>query len=455
MRGSHTIFPFLGLAACWAPAAARAQSTPPIDPASLQIIIEQNRALQEQVKAQQKTIEALHTEMEKIRQTTERQDRELQRLAEQRTETAASEGPIPVETAREHEVRIGGQAGLAYFSSGTDGQFPKGEFRVDDTTVTIEAPVAKDIYFFSEVKLFQRETSTANFQFGELYVDFERLGTPWGRPDSLNVRAGSINTPFGEEYLMRGPADNALVSHSLSDIWGPDEGLEVYGAVGRWSYAAAVQNGGISQIHDFHSSKAVAARLSWDPLGWLHLSASAMRTGKLSTGSATTLTGDGLSSIWFANGFFRALGPASRTTNFWANLYEGDVMTKWKTGRISAALGEVQFHDNDPLVDNSRKIHYGYVEVVQSLNEQLYGATRYSEINAPGGYPLAGQGNMGEYFFSPKSTEQLRRFSFGFGYRVGPPLVLKLEYSWEWGHTTLGESRDEENFLGAEVGLRF
>jgi len=455
MRGSDTIIPFLVLGACLAPASARAQSTPASEPASLQVIIEQNRLLQEQVKSQQKTIDTLNTQMEQLRQASERQDRELHRLAEQRPEAAPDEKPIPVEASRDHEVRIGGQAGLGYFQSGTDGQFPKGEFRVDDTTITVEAPVWKDVYFFSEVKIFQRETSTANFQFGELYVDFERLGTPFGHPDALNVRVGSVNTPFGEEYLVRGPADNALISHSLSDIWGPDEGMEVYGTVGRWSYAAAVQNGGISQIHDFHSSKAFAVRLGWDPTGWLHLSGSAMRTGKLAMGSSTSLTGDGLSSIWFANGFFRALGPASRTTNFWANLYEADAVAKWKTGKIAAAYGQVHFDDNDTLVDNSRKMTYGYVEVVQSLNDQLYGATRYSAVNAPGGYPLAGQGNMGEYFFSPKLTDELQRFSFGLGYRFGPPLVLKLEYSWEWGHTLAGESRDDENFFGAEVGLRF
>ncbi len=444
-----------GLVACLAPGVARAQTTPANDAASLQAVIEQNRLLQEQVKAQQKTIDALNAQMEQIRQASERQDRELQRLAEQRVEPAPAERSIPVETSRDHEVRVGGQAGFVYFQSGSNGQYPKGEFRVDDTNITVEAPVWKDVYFYSEVKVFQRETSTANFQFGELYVDFERLGTPWGRPDSLNVRAGSVNTPFGEEYLVRGPVDNPLVSHSLSDIWGPDEGVEVYGSLGQWSYVAAVQNGGISQIHDYHSSKSFAARLGWDPAAWLHLSASAMRTGKLSMGSAAAGTGDGLSSIWFANGFFRALGPAPRTTNFWANLYEADAVAKWKTGKVSAALGQVQFDDNDPLVDNSRKLHYGYVEVVQSATDELYGAARYSEINAPGGFPLVGQGNMGEYLFSPKLTEELRRFSLGFGYRFGPPLVMKLEYSWEWGRTTLGESRDQEDFFGAEVGVRF
>jgi uncharacterized coiled-coil protein SlyX len=436
-----------------APAVALAQTAVPADPV-LQQIIEQNRQLQEQVKAQQKTIDALNARMDEIRQATERQQRELQSLQE-RTEPAPAERAVPVESSRDHEVRIGGEAGLGFFSSGSEGQFPHSEFRVDDTTVTVEAPVWKNVYFFSELKLLTRESSTGNFQFGELYVEFEGLGAPWGSPDALNLRAGSINIPFGEEYQLRGPVENPLISHSLSDIWGPDEGVELYGKLGSLSYAVAVQNGGISQLHDYNSDKSFAGRVGWDPLNWLHLSASAMRTGNLTTLSPVTSTGDSLSALWFANGFFRALGPASRTVNFWADLYEADAVARWPQGHVSAALGEVRFDDSDPLVNDSRRMRYGYLEGVQSLTAQLYAAARYSGINAPGGYPLSGLGSMGEYFFRPSLTDELRRFSVGFGYRFGPPLVLKLEYSWEWGHMLNGDSRDNENFFGAEIGLKF
>ena len=91
----------------------------------------------------------------------------------------------------------------------------------------------------------------------------------------------------------------------------------------------------------------------------------------------------------------------------------------------------------------------------RTFTEALYGAARYSAINAPEGYPIAGQGEIGDYFFGPERTVALRRFTLGFGYRLGPPLVLKLEYSWEWGRMTNGESRDHEDFFGAEIGLKF
>ena len=41
-----------------------------------------------------------------------------------------------------------------------------------------------------------------------------------------------MNLPFGEEYQVRNAIDNPLVTHSLSDVWGIDEGVQVYGTLG-------------------------------------------------------------------------------------------------------------------------------------------------------------------------------------------------------------------------------
>src|SRR5206468_8015250 len=102
-------------------------------------------------------------------------------------------------------------------------------------------------------KLLTREANAESFQLGELYVDFENVSGAWGARGLLGLRAGRINIPFGEEYLVRGPVANPLVSHSLSDIWGVDEGLEAYGRVGPLHYVAAIQNGGTSRLHDFNA----------------------------------------------------------------------------------------------------------------------------------------------------------------------------------------------------------
>ncbi len=411
----------------------------------VQELIEQNRRLQEQVRTQQQTIDALTVKVGELQKTSERHDRELRGTAG----ADATAPALPRAASREHEVRIAAETGVAFFNTGSAGQFPKAEFRVDDPVITLESPVAKNVYFFGELKLQTRETNSENFALGELYVDFENVSGLWGQPGWLNLRAGRLNIPFGEEYLVRTPVANPLISHSLSDIWGVDEGVEFYGRVGPAQYVLAVQNGGESQLHDFNADKAVAGRVSWEPFRWLHVSGSALRTGRLAT------VADSLSEVWFANGFFRALGPASRTSTFWANLYQADARARWATGHVAVALGRGRFDDSDPLLDNSRRLRFGSVEVVQTIAGGLYGAARFSKISVPGGYPLAGWGSLGAFFFRPTLTDRLRRTSLGLGYRFGPPLVLKVEYTSESGRTTFGVKREDEDFFGTELGVKF
>lgn len=429
--------------------ALAAAPTRAAEPTSSEVreLVEQNRRLQEQVRAQQKTIEEMSARMADVLKASERHDRELRNLQD-RVESGPASAATPV-ARRDQEVRISAEAGLAFFSTGSEGQFPKSEFRVDDPVITVEAPVAKNVYLFTELKLLMRETNADNFQLGELYVDFEDVSAAWGRPGLLGVRAGRINTPFGEEYQVRGPFANPLISHSLSDVWGCDEGVEVYGRIGPLRYAAAIQNGGVSRLRDFNADKAMVARVSWEPAQWLHVSGSALRTGELAT------VADNLSDLWFANAFFRALGPAASTGTFWASLFEGDARARWRDGHLSAALGQVRFDDSDTRTDNSRRIRYGYLELVQGIADRLYGAARYSQIRVPRGYPLAGWGQMGTFFFRPSLTEELRRFSLGLGYRFGPALVWKTEYTWEDGRLVNGAQRSREDFFGSEIGVKF
>ncbi len=101
-------------------------------------------------------------------------------------------------------------------------------------------------------------------------------------------------------------------------------------------------------------------------------------------------------------------------------------------------------------------LSYYSAEFVQDLTDKLYGAARFSGISAPRGYPLVGQASTGEYFFSGLETTDLERLSVGLGYQFAPPLVVKVEYSAESGHTVTGESHGHrENLFSSEVGLKF
>lgn len=414
--------------------------------AQVRELMEQNRRLQERVETQQRTIDALSASVADLRKAGARQEQALQALRE----GAAPAAESPVIRDRSREVRIGGEAGLAFFNTGAAGMFPKSEFRVDDARITVEAPVLKDVYVFGELLLLPRETNVENFQLGEFYVEFEGLSRAWGAsPDALTLRAGRVNIPFGEEYQRRTPLANPLISHSLSDIWGTDEGVLAFGRTGSLSYAVAVQNGGTSRLRDFNADKAVVGRLGWQPAQWLHLSASAMRTGELAT------VADNLSEVWFGNGFFRAIGNQRTSGTFQAELAEGDAVVKWQNGRLGLAYGGVRYKDSDPTTDTSRRMRYGYAEVVQDITDKVFGAVRYSEIRVPRGYPLAGWGAMGTFFFRPSLTEELHRFSLGAGWRLGAPLIWKVEYTWESGRMLNGASRDQEDFFGSELAIRF
>lgn len=427
------------------PGALPGQETGSLDPQEVRQLIEQNRQLQAQIKAQQQTIEELKSKMTAIDQANVRNQDDLQSL---RDRIDGGAGPEAKPASIGQAIRISGEIGFAFFASGHDGPFANNEFRVDDAKIFLEAPIWKNVFLHSELQLQTREAPDNNFHLGEIYADFENISGQWGEDRLLNVRVGRMYSPFGEEYQNRGIMANPLVSHSVSDIWDIDEGIEIYGQAANASYFLAVQDGGINALRNFHTDKSVALRIACDPSDWLHLSASAMRTGHLGVS-------DSLSALWFGNGFFRALGPAGTTSGFWADLVEMDGAVKWAGGHVKAAGGLVRFDDNNRAGGDARHMAYYYTEAMQTIADRLYGAVRFSGLRVPGGYPVAGQGTMGEYFFGNVLTMALYRLSMGFGYQFGPPLVLKMDFSPEWGRTSTGENRSEENLFSAELGMKF
>ncbi|HEX3729640.1 MAG TPA: hypothetical protein VHV47_07535, partial [Opitutaceae bacterium] len=263
----------------------------------VQALIDQNRRLQDQLQAQQKTIDTLAARLAQVDQANARQQDQLDALSQRLGAAPAADSFSG--GAAEKELRVSAEAGVGWFNSGAKGQSPNAEFRVDELRLFLEAPVWKNVFAFAELDPRTRETADDGTYLGQFYLDFENVSGAWGQDDLLTLRAGRFSIPFGEEYQSRNAIDNPLVSHSLSDLWGFDSGIEAFGRYGPWQYAVAVQNGGQQPLADFHPDKSVAARLGYDPAGWLHLSASAMRTGRL------TSAGDALSALWFGNGFFR------------------------------------------------------------------------------------------------------------------------------------------------------
>ncbi len=395
-------------------------------------VIEQNRLLQEELRRQQKEIAELRKEV-----ATVTANRQLEVPVE-----------VPSTSFGRAALRLSGEVGIAYFDGGAQGQFPQGEFRIDEAKLFLETPLLPNIYAFLGLDLVIRESNDEFFHLGEAYVDFERLLQRWKQDRLLNVRAGRFYIPFGREYERRGVMDNPLITHSLSDIWGIDEGVMLYGSGGALDFAVAVQSGGHKTLRDYTSDKSVALRLGYTPSRNVSVTASAMRTGDLDA------AGDALSELWFAGGFFRAIGASARL--FRADLAQWDGAWNTKRTRIAGHVGRVWFDDDDPnQATGVRMIYYG-IEAVQFAGEKLHGAARFSRIQADGaGYPLVGTGDFGRFFFRSPLTSHLTRFTFGLGYRFGPPLWWKLEYTIEDGRFVAGAPRDAENLVASEISLKF
>ncbi len=422
-----------GLLACSASADSTANDSGTQQ--QLHLLQQQNDALQQQMLRQQEMIENLSRKVAQL-ESSGGSDKDA-------PEPAHSQGGFST-----GKLHLSGEGQVGFFNAGSHGQFPNSEFRIDEAKLFVEAQVWNDVYFFSEINLFLREEDEYELRPGELYLDAENLSQLWGQDRQLNLRAGRIDIPFGEEYQTHDAIDNPLVSHSIMNLWGVDEGVELYGALDRFQYVLAVQNGGHSGLRDFNRDKAVIARVGVDPVKWLHLSVSGMRTGALDVKQ------DQLSELWLGSGFVRPLGSA-KTTVFRAGLLEGDVQLKLPRTTVKLAGGMLQYSDDDPTADNGREVYYYYAEGVQKLYGGFYAAVRWSQVFADKGFPIAGNGNVGTYAFSPVLTKDLWLLSLGVGYRWSEQLVFKVEYSLEQGHTINGPDRTAEDLLAVTAAFAF
>ncbi|MEJ0090300.1 MAG: hypothetical protein WDM80_11230 [Limisphaerales bacterium] len=401
----------------------------------VRLLREQNAMLQQQLQKQSQSLDALTQKVQGLEEAN------LQR------ENTVLENAAPANDGFSlNKVVLGGEGGIGFFKTGSQGFAPDSEFRVDEARLFIEAPVWKDVYFYGEVDLATPENNNTQVYLGELYLDFESVSQLWGRDNQLNVRAGRMYIPFGEEYLTRNAIDNPLILHSVSDFWGVDPGLEIYGALGKFSYCVAVQNGGGNGVQDFTDDKSVAGRISFDPDQHWHFSVSGMRTGNVNAQQEFT------SAEWFGNGFFQPIG-SPLTTTFNVNAVELDMTARWAGGYVKAYGGYAQYSDNDPLGNNSRDIFYYSAEVLQNLPKKFYAVARFSEVIANKGIPVVGNGDSNKYFST--LVTDLWRLSLGIGYRFSDRLIIKTEYAFEQGKQVNGESRDHENFFGTEVAFKF
>jgi hypothetical protein len=423
---------------------------------------DQNRLLQKQVQQQQEMIDQLNRKFSGLEKTNQQSQSDFRSLKETVESNTASAPPETTKGFSLGNVAISGEGGAGIFETGQNGKYPNSAFRVDEARLFVDAPIWDDVYFYGQIDLITAQAPDNGLYLGELYVQFENLLKHWDMDQLLNARVGQFFVPFGEEYLNRFAIDDPLISHSLSDLWGYDAGVELFGSWRKLSYVAAVQDGGISTLNDNTADKSVDGRIGYDPLSWLHFSASVMRTGNIKAGD--------YSGVWFGGGLFQSIGPAD-TSLFRVNLAEIDATARWKGGYVKAAGGYAGYNDNGnggsgnvaggsgiyggygastSSTDDHRDIYYSYLEALQHVTPKLYAVTRLSDIRARNGYLIEGDSAT---FGLP--TSDLWRLSLGVGYSLSSHLVLKAEYMIEHGQLSTGGPRNHENMVAAEVAFKF
>jgi hypothetical protein len=378
-------------------------------------------------------------------------------LREELKQTAAATGqPAPPMTAQQKSggitfgdsVKVSGEAGVAFFDTGRNGLFPNNEFRVDEAKLFLDAKIRDNVFFFTELNLATREDPNGNTQIGELYIEVEDVQNLWDGRAPVSIRAGRMDIPFGEEYLSRDAVDNPFVSHTLADIWGIDEGVEIFGKAGMFDYTAAVQNGSYLHEGDGNQDKAITGRIGMEPASGLRFSASAMRTGDLSTKK------DQVAELWFGNSYLSPIGSADTTTRFYFDLGQLDARYSWDGGYAAGSFGGIHYDDNDSIANNSRSAGYWSAECEQALVGKLYGGVRYSQVHATDGFWVPGQ--LGDFDkTSYQEIENMWRISAALGYRWSEHLVLKAEYSWERGKRYDGSSINEQDMISSEISCGF
>ena len=137
----------------------------------LRLLQQQNEALQSQLRQQQELIESLRRDVTGIHQANEQRDAEMKK---EKAIVAESESPDKSSGFALGKVHLSGEGGAGLFETGSHGQFPNSEFRLDEAKLFVDAQVWGDVYAFAEINLASREQPDVTLHLGEMYLDVEQ-----------------------------------------------------------------------------------------------------------------------------------------------------------------------------------------------------------------------------------------------------------------------------------------
>ncbi len=353
-------------------------------------------------------------------------------------------------------LEIHGFGAAGYYDTGSNGAVPSGSFSIKEASLFIYADVWEDIELFVEFQTNRLGKDDQLFtRTGEVYVHFRDLiDNGWLR---LGLKAGRMDIPFGEEYLWQDAIDNPMITNSASYPYGWDEGLLIYGDIGRASFVAAIADGTDERSAEDDPEKAVNLKIGFDVSQSIAVSFSAMRNGNAAK-----------SAMEFGGSHFEPVGAshvssigASNSETVDGTLYQVDGKFGFADDRAYVAVNVGQAKQDDDEAAFDRDFRWYGIEAFYQLSPAWYAIGRVSEIgtyDANEGYHFDGKIYANGNSAFGYDTRSFRRFGIGLGFQPNPRTRIKFEVGRDEFElidaSTLGGT-GSRGFAGAEIAVGF
>ena len=354
-------------------------------------------------------------------------------------------------------LSLSGFLNAGYAQTGSASALPAGHFYVAErrfgAALFVDADVSTHVRVFTEIQL-----KAMALILVESYLHFPDL-FPDTRQDLLSVKVGRFEIPFGEEYVWQDAIANPLILRTAAWPWAFDEGIELFGSLGRFGWVAAVTDGALSATADDKGDKALTLKAHATPVDPLYVSLSFYRNGRAAT-----------SPFWIDEvpttpvGSTVAAGGASTSPNAGLTALELDAKVDLGGGSgLSANYGLIEVSDIRPY---RRTMDYFFVQVIVALSPTHYLAGRGSSVSVHDGkgYRLGGDYNGAHTFASGGKTlfdtRSVQRLEVGTGYWPHPSVLLKASVAWDWvrfldGTSAPNPKSKDRWFAGGEIVVKF
>jgi hypothetical protein len=380
-------------------------------------------------------------------------------------------------------VHVGGYASGVFFDAQPDAQLGEPDTELWDARLFADVELAREVEIGGRTWLRSAGASVEwniyrlgyrDDDLGDAYLELQGLlDSSWA-----SVQVGRFQIPVGENYLRfgKGAKDNPFVTNTVSGPWWWDEGVKLYGSEpgGRFGYVASFTNGETPREFGFDGGDQYTLKLFADPVPWLHVSASALYSGR--TGSAAEPAS---AALWLGETWGRGFGSGSRVPNFVDGralpdargalddtLYLGAdaVLTHPAGARLWLSYGSYEM-DADGPGPYDRRLHAWIAELVlegrlaSPVLQPFYLALR---ANGLGTYDN-GRGYLLDVRYGGRLGYDMRaldEYALVLGWRLGRYLTLKAQASYQdvslvRGTGALRRAADDASYVAFAVEVHF